>query len=585
MTDWRSASIALFVIALGCGDSDADPPGGGGAGGGAVTGAGGQGGSGEPPNQPPIAVITATPESGSAPLAVALSGSESSDPDGQIVAYAWTIDGDTDAGVELTRTFDVGCHEVELTVTDDDGDTASTSTVVAVASGEPVVPPDVTVEDAPLPSAVLPRDLTTDEGTARFTGVVASDGYTAVRADVLDGEDVVASVSVPLCGAAPATFEIDVPIPSELRAFDVKLFVVGGEVSEEVYGVTDLVAGDIYVVQGQSNAASAQYAGDANENQSAFVRSFGTNTEDGAATASDVAWRMANGNAGGGQGAIGQWPMRMAGRLSTLHETPIGIINGARGGQPIGYFQRNDADTTDLATNYGRLLTRMRNAGLEGSVRAFLWYQGESDGAAFEVHREGFLALKDDWAADYPGVERTYVTQLRAGCGGDLIRTQEVQRKLPDEFPEMTVMSTTGLNGHDGCHYAYEHGYRELGDRYAALLGRDLYGEMPATDVEPPNPASAQFAAGGTQVVLTMRNPDALLTVEPGIGPTFRFEGAAATVTGAAIEDNQLVLTITGSAASATGLTYLGATGTAAWVLNENGIGMLEFFDLPIAPE
>ena len=311
--------------------------------------------------------------------------------------------------------------------------------------------------------------------------------------------EVVERVEVPLCGPAPVAFELDVPIPAELRAFDVELSARADDVIEPIAEVTDLVAGDLYVVTGQSNAASGQYSGDANVNQTPFIRSFGVNTENGPDTAADTSWHQARGNGAGGPGGIGQWPIRMARLLSETHQVPIAIFNGARGGRPIDYFQRDDGDPDNLSTNYGRLLTRMRAAGIEDRVRAILWYQGESDGGDFEAHRAGFLELRDDWAEDYPGPERLYVTQLRAGCSGNLIRTQEVQRLLADEFDEIAVMSTTALDGHDGCHYAYAEGYEELGERYAALLGRDLYGEIPATDVEPPNPASARFEAEGSE--------------------------------------------------------------------------------------
>ncbi|MEJ7735422.1 MAG: sialate O-acetylesterase [Polyangiaceae bacterium] len=384
------------------------------------------------------------------------------------------------------------------------------------------------------------------------------------------------------------TFDLDVPVPAELTAFEVRLYVVGpGAAAEpqQVHAVADLVAGDILVIQGQSNAVSSQFSGDANENQSAFVRSFGSNVANGEQTAADLVWRIANGNAGGGQAAVGQWPLRMASRISAAHEVPIGILNGAHGGQPIGFFQRNDDNVTDGDTNYGRLLTRLGQAELDQSIRTILWYQGEADGAAFQVHHDGFLALKEDWAADFPGVERIYVTQVRAGCGGDLIRLQEVQRKLADDFAEITVMSTTGLDAHDGCHYGYEGGYRELGDRYAALLGRDLYGESPDSGVQPPNPKSAQFAGGGTQVVLEMRNATSTLTFDAGAGADFVFEGAGATISGATVMGNKIVLDVSGNASAATGLSYLGHTGAGPWVLNENGIGLLEFFELPIAPE
>lgn len=538
-----------------------------------------------PANVAPTAAFVITPPSGVAPLSATLDAATSTDTDGTIVSYAWDFDGMAETGVTVTRTFDtVGCHPVTLTVTDDDGATGTAEGVVVVAEGEPEGPPVVMIDEAPRASAVLPRDLVTDEGTARFHGTIDTGGYTEIVAEVLDGDMVVRTVSAPICGMAPAELAIDVPVPSELKAFDVRISVKAGAADpEEVFAVTDLVAGDIYVIQGQSNAVSSQFNGDASENESPFVRSFGSNTANGAATAADLAWRPAKANAGGGEAAIGQWPSRMAGELSRELETPIGIVNGAHGGQPIGFFLRNDEDVTDLATNYGRLLTRMQEAGLAGSVRAILWYQGESDGAAYQVHRDGFLALVDDWLEDYEGVSRIYITQVRAGCGADLIRLQEVQRTLPDEFPNMSVMSTTGLDAHDGCHYAYENGYRELGDRYVGLLSRDMYGAPGTPGIVPPNPMTATMVAGSTEISIDMRDPMQTLTFDDGAAANFRIEGAAVTVVSGSIVDKRIVLELSGPVDAPIGVTYLGHTGAGPWVLNENGIGLLEFYDLPVA--
>lgn len=538
-----------------------------------------------PANEPPVAMFTATPDAGPAPLAVSFDASASSDPDGTIVSYDWMLGTDVDSGVMVMGDFtDVGCYDIALTVTDDDGATGTAEGVVVVAQGAAEVPPMVTVDVAPRPSAVLPRDLDTDEGTATFHGTVASQGYTHVVAEVLNAGVVDSSVSVPLCGVAPVEFMIDVPIPSELTAFDVRLSLVGADMPQEFFSVTDLVAGDLYLVQGQSNAVAAQQSGDANENQNPFVRSFGSNTQDGAANAADVTWRMAEGNAGGGPAAIGQWAIRMGALLATTHETPVGIVNGGLGGQPISFFQRNDGNTTDPATNYGRVLTRLRNAGIDKSLRAILWYQGEADGAGSQVHHDGFVALKDDWTEDYGGFERIYVTQLRAGCGGDLLNSQEVQRVLADDFPEITVMSTTGLDAHDGCHYAYEGGYRELGNRYAALLGRDFYEEMPDNDVAPPNPDTVQLMNGGTEVHITMRNAESALTFAEGAQNDFRVEGVPVTITGGSASGNVVVLTLSGDATGTTGVSYLGHIGAGPWVLNENGVGLLAFGHIAITP-
>jgi glucose/arabinose dehydrogenase len=45
-------------------------------------------------NQPPVAVADATPRTGSAPLTVQFDGTQSSDPEGGPLSYAWDLDGD-----------------------------------------------------------------------------------------------------------------------------------------------------------------------------------------------------------------------------------------------------------------------------------------------------------------------------------------------------------------------------------------------------------------------------------------------------------------------------------------------------------
>jgi PKD repeat protein len=94
-------------------------------------------GSGAPANQPPVARATATPGSGTAPLAVAFDGSGSSDPDGSIVSYAWTFgDGGSAAGATTNHTYQTaGTYSAVLTVTDNLGATHSTTLSITANPG------------------------------------------------------------------------------------------------------------------------------------------------------------------------------------------------------------------------------------------------------------------------------------------------------------------------------------------------------------------------------------------------------------------------------------------------------------------
>ena len=79
-------------------------------------------------NASPIAVISATPMSGKAPLGVTLIGSGSSDPDGSIASAEWDFGDGSPTSAELDTFHEFtapGLRTVTLTVTDDGGAVAS----------------------------------------------------------------------------------------------------------------------------------------------------------------------------------------------------------------------------------------------------------------------------------------------------------------------------------------------------------------------------------------------------------------------------------------------------------------------------
>ncbi len=89
-------------------------------------------------NQPPTAVLSATPASGTVALNVSFSAAGSSDADGSIVAYDWTFgDGGSASGANVSRTYTVaGSYSAQLRVTDNSG-LSSTRSVTITAN--PVV--------------------------------------------------------------------------------------------------------------------------------------------------------------------------------------------------------------------------------------------------------------------------------------------------------------------------------------------------------------------------------------------------------------------------------------------------------------
>ena len=111
------------------------------------------------PNVPPIALAQATPVSGTVPLAVNFTGSNSSDSDGTIVSYAWTFgDGGNSAQANPSHSYaTAGTFVASLTVTDDDGATDTDTVTISVtqpANVSPVANAQATPSSGVAPLAV-----------------------------------------------------------------------------------------------------------------------------------------------------------------------------------------------------------------------------------------------------------------------------------------------------------------------------------------------------------------------------------------------------------------------------------------------
>ncbi|GGP07698.1 glycosyl hydrolase [Nonomuraea glycinis] len=92
-------------------------------------------------NRAPVAVASATPTSGQAPLTVAFSSAGTSDPDGDAITYAWTFgDGGTSTAANPTHTYTTnGTYTATLTVRDATGATGSANAMVGVGNTAPAV--------------------------------------------------------------------------------------------------------------------------------------------------------------------------------------------------------------------------------------------------------------------------------------------------------------------------------------------------------------------------------------------------------------------------------------------------------------
>jgi Leucine-rich repeat (LRR) protein len=446
----------------------------------------------------------------------------------------------------------------------------------------------VTLVEAPVDKQLYARSLTTDSAYVTIEGTVNSSGvlYDHMRVKVYRNNTLVNTLSQELAFSGnTASFQFAPTIKAELANYKFEVYGVTGSEETLVETADEVVAGDVIIIQGQSNAVASSYESGANVDQSPFIRVYGSANKDGFTSS----WFQGDGDAGMvTNGNTGQWGMRLARLILNSQNIPIGIFNGAFGGRPIEYFQCNDEERLDQTTNYGRLLKRVTETNLKHAVRAVIWHQGEAnsygDVTAMQ-YKTLFGELRDDWLVDFPMIEKFYVFQIRngCGCGEEFVGIiKEAQRQLAEELENVEIMSTSGEDHFtDNCHYGYENGYKLFGEHIYGLVARDLYG-VEGINIEPPQVAWAD-KTGDNEITLILRRVNDDYAWAAGAESDFTVEGASVNVTSVVVEGHRVVLTLSGSVSNVTSISYNGHQDTGApMVRNANGIGAVHFYQFPV---
>lgn len=362
----------------------------------------------------------------------------------------------------------------------------------------------------------------------------------------------------------------------------------GGETVSKT--ITNLVCGDAYLIEGQSNALATDTDEKSPPVTSDWIRSYGSPSGDPVADAKNLwchpVWKAEKGE----KAELGYWGMELAKRLVAEHKIPIFILNAAVGGTRIDQHQRNASIPTDLDTIYGRMLWRLKKARLTHGIRAVFWHQGESDqgsdgpdgGYGWETYQRYFFAMSSAWKQDLPNLQHYYLFQIWPNScsmgGGHGDRLREVQRTLPRYFSHMDIMSTLGIRPSGGCHYPLV-GWAEFARLIQPLVERDNYGVAFNRSITAPNLLRASFKdAARASVTLEFDQP---VVWKESLSSQFYLDGNAGQVESGRSEGNRLFLNLK-AGSGATRITYLHEMNWSQdnLLLGANGIAALTFCDV-----
>ena len=438
--------------------------------------------------------------------------------------YSWKISGmatvsETDAGkLVLKRAQNGGTLTIELAL-DNGGDAIShsASLLVTEPNHDPWVVRTADTEEKPVDHQFYARD-DRGQGTLHYKGTL-KEPADSVFLKLYAGDQLLDTQRQQV--SSENKYSLAVNLQAGLTAYRTEFGITRGEVETVLEKADDLVCGDVFVIQGQSNAEAWTDQRVVHPFRSPWLRSFGTPTTN-KDRARDVVWGNAlsfNGGENHHHLQIGYWGVELGKLLIEKHKIPICIINGAQGGTRVDQHQRNEADPTDVATIYGRLLWRLQQARLTHGVRAVLWHQGENDqgesGATGKFgwvnYQDYFLRMTAAWKEDYPNIKHYYIHQIWPGaCGSRSVendRLREQQRQLPSQFSNMSIMSTLGIRPGGGCHFLAE-GYAVMARQLFPLVNQFNYDVETKTPVTPPNIQSVSYVDAAKDAIKLVFDQD-----------------------------------------------------------------------------
>jgi hypothetical protein len=430
-----------------------------------------------------------------------------------------------------------------------------------------------------------------NEGTLFYNGTMGDAADAVFLKLYADGKLIKTETAKP---GADKSYAIAMKLKPGLIKYRVEFGTKTGGQETVLQTVNDIVCGDAYLIDGQSNALATDTGEKSPTETNTWIRSYGRpsqnpNDSHGNIWCSPV-WKAQQGE----KAELGWWGMELAKRLLESQKIPVCIINAAVGGTRIDQHQRSATDPTDLSTIYGRMLWRVQQAKLTHGIRGILWHQGESDqgsdgptgGYGWESYQQLFVEMAAGWKRDFPNVQHYYVFQIwpnscaMGGREGSGDRLREKQRTLPQLFSNMSIMSTLGIRPPGGCHFPLT-GWAEFARLIQPLIERDFYGKVPAASVTPPDLRRASFIAPDA-IALEFDQP---VVWSDALTSQFYLDGEKDRVASGGVAGRVVTLKLKDVSAAKT-ITYLKE---ATWsqdtlLTGANGLAALTFCEVPLQP-
>lgn len=482
----------------------------------------------------------------------------------------------------------------------------SSTIVVKEPATDPWVPRVADKDEKPEEGQFYARD-DRNEGALHYNGTLDTPADEVFLKVYCDDKPFAAETAKP---GKDMSYALAAKLKPGLVKYRVEFGTRSGGTETVLHKVGNLLCGDAFLIEGQSNAEALDLPWETPRETSEWVRTYGGPL--GRDTDGEGWVRERTKKAGGKRPNlwfpavwkfkppehevfVGWWGMELGKRLVESQKVPVCLINGALGGTRIDQHQRNPRNPADLSTIYGRWLWRLQQAKLTHGIRAVIWHQGENDQPAdgpsgdygWKNYHHYFIEMSAGWKRDLPNVKHYYAFQIwpdscaMGGKDGAGDRLREQQRTLSDLFSNLSVMSTLGVRPPGGCHFPKD-GYTEFARLLQPLIERDIYGKKPSKSITPPNLKRVAFP-NAQRDTLTLEFDQPVVWKEE-LSSQFFLDGTKGQVASGSVQGAKLTLKLKAPSTAKT-ITYLKEV---AWnqgmlLVGENGIAALTFCEVPVA--
>lgn len=280
----------------------------------------------------------------------------------------------------------------------------------------------------------------------------------------------------------------NVNIKAEPAEYEISIYAMNANGKDSLFMTSrqHLVAGDFYVLNGQSNAYAFNIGNEPFFYDNKYIRTFGKHL----GQVSDTLWVNPSPQVGALALSFQKYIFENTG-------IPTCIINGSVPGTGISQHFRDDTYPTNLGTIYGSLLYRIQKSRAIDKIKGFIWIQGEND--IFDnstTYPDDFKRLFKSWQMDYPTVDQYIVTQSNVYPipTTNAASIRNFQRQTPLLSSKIEVLALNGYETLDGVHHTNK-GYFQISARLYKIFGAKYYGLIDDINNHSPNVKRAYFTS------------------------------------------------------------------------------------------